>query len=83
MMTTKRIQSLLETWLPKPTKTMVKKFPSKEGKKLPNSVTEDVIGMSLMPHYSTKQLRKIGRKQRKYSETFMMDISANGEAIQW
>jgi len=74
---------LLETWQPQPTKTLVSKFPVKEGKKLPNSVTEDVIGMSLMPHYSTKQLRKIGRKQRKYSETFMMDISANGEAIQW
>ena len=74
---------LLETWQPQPTKTLVSKFPVKEGKKLPNSVTEDVIGMSLMPHYSTKQLRKIGRKQRKYSETFMMDISTNGEAIQW
>ena len=74
---------LLETWQPQPTKTLVRKFPVKEGKKLPNSVTEDVIGISLMPHYSTKQLRKIGRKQRKYSETFMMDISANGEAIQW
>ena len=74
---------LLETWQPQPTKTLVSKFPVKEGKKLPNSATEDVIGMSLMPHYSTKQLRKIGRKQRKYSETFMMDISANGEAIQW
>ena len=59
---------LLETWQPQPTKTLVSKFPVKEGKKLPNSVTEDVIGMSLMPYYSTKQLRKIGRKQRKYSE---------------
>jgi hypothetical protein len=38
--------------------------------------------MSLMPQYSTKQLRKIGRKQRKYSETFMMNISANGNAVQ-
>ena len=82
-MTKSKIDCLLETWQPKPTKTLVRKFPVKEGKKLPNSVTEDVIGMSLMPHYSTKQLRKIGRKQRKYSETFMMDISANGEAIQW
>ena len=82
-MQTQVIKCLLETWQPKPTKTLVRKFPVKEGKKLPNSVTEDVIGMSLMPYYSTKQLRKIGRKQRKYSETFMMDISANGEAIQW
>ena len=76
-------QRLFEIWQPTPTKTLVRKFPVKEGKNLPNSVTEDVIGMSLMPHYSTKQLRKIGRKQRKYSETFMMDISANGEALQW
>ena len=82
-MNTYKTKCLLETWLPKPTKKLVRKFPVKEGKKLPNSVTEDVIGMSLMPHYSTKQLRKIGRKQRKYSETFMMDISANGDAIQW
>jgi len=75
-------QRLSEIWQPTPTKTLVRKFPVKEGKNLPNSVTEDVIGMSLMPHYSTKQLRKIGRKQRKYSETFMMDIFANGGAIQ-
>jgi|TARA_B110001454_G_scaffold82700_1_gene79442 hypothetical protein len=75
-------QRLSEIWQPTPTKTLVRKFPVKEGKNLPNSVTEDVVGMSLMPHYSTKQLRKIGRKQRKYSETFMMDIFANGGAIQ-
>jgi len=75
-------QRLSEIWQPTPTKTLVRKFPVKEGKNLPNSVTEDVIGMSLMPHYSTKQLRKIGRKQRKYSETFMMDIFANGGDIQ-
>ena len=81
-MNTTNTQCLLETWQPKPTKTLVRKFPVKEGKNLPNSVTEDVVGMSLMPHYSTKQLRKIGRKQRKYSETFMMDIFANGGAIQ-
>ena len=75
-------QRLSEIWQPTPTKTLVRKFPVKEGKNLPNSVTEDVVGMSLMPHYSTKQLRKIGRKQKKYSETFMMDIFANGGAIQ-
>ena len=75
-------QCLSEMWQPTPTKTLVRKFPAKEGKNLPNSVTEDVVGMSLMPHYSTKQLSKIGRKQRKYSETFMMDIFANGGAMQ-
>jgi len=36
-----------------------------EGFHLPNSVTEDVGGFSLMPHYSAKQLRRIGKKQRK------------------
>ncbi len=82
-MQTQVIKCLLETWQPKPTKILVRKFPVEEGKNLPNSVTEDVVGMSLMPQYSTKQLRKIGRKQRKYSETFMMNISANGDAIQW
>ena len=36
-----------------------------EGFHLPNSVTEDVGGFSLMPYYSGKQLRRIGKKQRK------------------
>ena len=36
----------------------------KEGFHLPNSVTEDVGGFSLMPYYSAKQLRCIGKKQR-------------------
>ena len=62
-------QCLLETWQPEPKKQLVGEIPVQEGKTLPNSVTEDVMGMSLMPHYSTKQLRKIGRKQRKYYRT--------------
>jgi len=40
----------------------------KEGFHLPNSVTEDVGGFSLMPYYSAKQLRRIG-KQQMYSKT--------------
>ena len=36
----------------------------KEGFHLPNSITEDVGGFSLMPAYSAKQLRSIGRHQR-------------------
>ena len=36
----------------------------KEGFHLPNSVTEDVGGFSLMPAYSAKQLRRIGRHQK-------------------
>jgi len=34
----------------------------KEGKNLPNSVTEDVGGFSLMPRYSAKQMRAIHRR---------------------
>ena len=55
----------------------------KEGKTLPNSVTEDVMGMALMPQYSTRQLRKINRQQRKYSELLMMNTITTGGSIQW
>jgi len=76
-------QCLLETWQPKPTKKLVRGTPVKEGKTLPNSVTEDVMGMALMPHYSTRQLRKINRQQRKYSELLMMNTITTGGSIQW
>jgi hypothetical protein len=56
---------LIEIWQPKPTKTLVRGFPVKEGKTLPNSVTEDIGGFSLAPQYSNKQLRKIS-KHLKY-----------------
>ena len=36
----------------------------KEGKTLPNSVTEDIDGFSLMPSYSVKQLRSIKRREK-------------------
>jgi hypothetical protein len=42
-----------------------------EGFHLPNSVTEDVSGFSLMPHYSAKQQRRIGRRQRANQERRM------------
>ena len=74
---------LLETWQPEPKKQLVGESPVQEGKTLPNSVTEDVMGMSLMPQYSPRQLRKIERKQRKYSELLMMNTFATGGAIQW
>jgi len=74
---------LLETWQPEPKKQLVGEIPVQEGKTLPNSVTEDVMGMSLMPQYSPRQLRKIERKQRKYSELLMMNTFATGGAIQW
>ena len=76
-------QCLLETWQPKPNKSLVGEIPVQEGKTLPNSVTEDVMGMSLMPEYSARQLRKINKKQQKYSESLMMNTLANGDSIQW
>jgi hypothetical protein len=82
-MQTKQIQCLLETWQPEPTKTLVSETPVKEGKNLPNSVTEDVIGIGLMPKYSSKQLRKINKSQRKYSELLMMNTFTAGDSIQW
>ena len=36
-------------------------LPVKEGQELPNSVTEDVGGFSLMPTYSAKQIRRMHR----------------------
>ena len=78
-----QIICLLETWQPEPKKPLVGEIPVKEGKTLPNSVTEDVMGMALMPHYSTRQLRKIKRQQRKYSELLMMNTITTGGSIQW
>ena len=42
-----------------------------EGFHLPNSVTEDVGGFSLMPHFSAKQQRSMGRRQRENQERRM------------
>ena len=82
-MNTTNTQCLLETWQPEPKKPLVGEIPVKEGKTLPNSVTEDVMGMALMPHYSTRQLRKIKKEQRKYSELLMMNTITTGGSIQW
>ena len=82
-MTQKTTQCLLETWQPKPTKTLETEIPVQEGKDLPNSVTEDVVGIGLMPKYSRKQLRKINKKQSKYSELIMMNTFTSGGSIQW
>ena len=46
------------------TNTPAWELPVKEGRRLPNSVTEDIGGFSLMPHYSAKQLRKIKRNPK-------------------
>jgi len=40
----------------------------KEGKNLPNSITEDIGGFSLMPEYSAKQLRGINRRKMRHRE---------------
>jgi hypothetical protein len=82
-MTKTQTQCHLETWQPEPTKTLVSEIPMKEGKNLPNSVTEDVIGIGLMPKYSNKQLRKLNKAQRKYSELLMMNTFTAGGSIQW
>jgi hypothetical protein len=55
-------------WELSPSRKSGRKIAGKnEGFHLPNSVTEDVGGFSLMPHYSAKQLRRIG-KQQGYSK---------------
>lgn len=43
-------------------------LPVKEGQELPNSVSEDVGGFSLMPTYSAKQLRRIQRLRFEKSQ---------------
>jgi hypothetical protein len=41
----------------------------KEGANLPNSETEDIVGLSLRPKYPEKQLRRINRLHRaKYND---------------
>jgi hypothetical protein len=52
-------------------------YPVKDGANLPNSVTEDIGGFSLCPVYSKKQLRKIGRLQRRISYRY------NNETPKW
>ena len=82
-MKTNQTQCLLETWQPEPTEKLVREIPVKEGKTLPNSVTEDVLGMGIMPQYSRTQLCRIHKKQRQYSESLMTNTLASGGMIQW
>lgn len=68
-------------WEPYPRQFQVGSYLVKiDGKKLPNSVTEDVRGFSLCPAYSIKQLRGINRlrkrKQRVILETRKPDCNA-------
>jgi len=51
-------------WQPSASKESGRKVAGKkEGFHLPNSVTEDVGGFSLMPYYSAKQLKCIGKRK--------------------
>jgi hypothetical protein len=68
-------------WDPYPRQLQVGSYLAKiDGKKLPNSITEDVSGFSLCPAYSIKQLRSINRlrqrKQRVIIETRKPDYNA-------
>ena len=49
---------------PYPTTNQDGRYLGKEGANLPNSVTEDVVGISLCPIYSKKHLRRIIRIHR-------------------
>ena len=67
------------TWKPLSSKESGGKIAGKkEGFHHPNSVTEDVAGFSLMPHYSVKQLRRIG-KQHAYGKTRGISRSAKND----
>jgi len=60
MITTKMVcQNQKLDWEPSPTKIQVQDDLVKDGKNLPNSVTEDINGFSLQPWYSDKQLNRI------------------------
>ena len=59
-------QRLLEVSQSKAVETPVMETLVKEGRTLPNSVTEDIGGFSLAPSYSAKELRRIN-KRLKYN----------------
>jgi hypothetical protein len=50
---------------PNPAKRQVGRYLVKEGAILPNSLTEDIMGFSLCPEYSRKQLRRMTRLKIK------------------
>ena len=77
------MQCLLETWQPKPTKTLVGEFPVEEGKTLVNNVIENVSCLEITQKISNQKLHKIRGSQSKYSEFVMMNTFSNGGSIQW
>ena len=77
----------IETRKHSPVENPVARYPVKEGRNLPNSVTEDVGGFSLCPTYSAKQLRKIERLRiedtEKYGIDNLMETLNDGGRLQW
>ena len=66
---------VIETGKHSPVEIPVGSYLVKEGKNLPNSVTEDIGGFSLCPSYSPKQQRRIHRMsidkiERKMEKSF-------------
>jgi len=53
----------------------------KEGKNLPNSVTEDIGGFSLMPKYTVKQLR--GMHRRDVTRSKKRTWTNKGKGYRW
>jgi hypothetical protein len=61
-------------WEPSPEINWIKRaYPVKDGINLSNSVTEDVGGFSLCPHYLKKQLRRINRVHRRKNTKFSIE----------
>jgi hypothetical protein len=63
------IQGRIGRWEPSPQKIQVGRYLVADGKNLPKSVTEDIGGFCLAPKYSSKQLRRITRLQKRHLQT--------------
>ncbi len=61
-MKTKTTQCLLEVSQSKAVEIPMLGTLVKEGRTLPNSITEDIGGILLAPRYSAKQLRRINKR---------------------
>jgi hypothetical protein len=68
-------------WEPYPRQLQVGSYLAKiDGKKLPNSVTEDVRGFFLCPSYSAKQLRSMNRLRQRKQRVIIETRKPNGNA---
>ena len=71
------------TWEPLPVRDQLGSYLVKDGVTLPNSVTEDIIGFSLAPVYSCKQLRRINRlqgREDRYNQGNLYPIRSEPES---